>query len=73
MAGKNRAKNSIFIDKTGETLATTSAINAVNDALTSHLEDNMPHLIKDITNNKTYRYGLQVKDGVTQLIYEEVL
>ncbi len=35
MAGKNRAKNSVFIDKTGETLATVSAINAVNDALTS--------------------------------------
>lgn len=38
-----------------------------------HKADNMPHLIKDITNNKTYRYGLQVKDGVTQFIYEEVL
>ena len=35
MAGKNRAKNSVFIDKTGETLATASAIQTVNDALTS--------------------------------------
>ena len=35
MAGKNRAKNSVFIDKTGETLATASAIRTVNDALTS--------------------------------------
>ena len=77
MAGKNRAKNSVFIDKTGETLTgnvqLTNEINAVKDALTSHLEDNMPHRIKDITNNKTYRYGLQIKNGVTQFIYEEVL
>ena len=49
MAGKNRAKNSVFIDKTGETLATASAINAVNDALTSHLADYTTQiaLIKD--------------------------
>ena len=39
MAGKNRAKNSVFIDKTGEILATASAIKTVNDALTSHLAD----------------------------------
>ena len=50
-----------------------SKIKKVEADLASHKEDNMPHLIKDITNNKTYRYGLQVKDGVTQLIYEEVL
>ena len=43
------------------------------DDFTAHLAENMPHLIKDITNNKTYRYGIQVKDGVTQFIYEEVL
>ncbi len=53
--------------------ATASAVKTVNDALTSHKEDNMPHLIKDITNNKTYRYGLQIKNGATQFIYEEVL
>jgi hypothetical protein len=41
MAGKNRAKNSVFIDKTGETLATASAINAVNDALTSHVAEHV--------------------------------
>jgi len=43
MAGKNRAKNSVFIDKTGETLTghvqLTNEINAVKDALTSHLAE----------------------------------
>ena len=44
MAGKNRAKNSVFIDKTGEILTghvqLTNEINAVNDALTSHMAEN---------------------------------
>jgi hypothetical protein len=53
MAGKNRAKNSVFIDKTGEILTghvqLTNEINAVNDALTSHLADDVtlgdiPHI-----------------------------
>ena len=52
MAGKNRAKNSVFIDKTGETLATASAINAVNDALTSHLEDCASQIQKDSYNQR---------------------
>ena len=51
----------------------TKTVKELDDELASHKEDYMPHLIKDITNNKTYRYGLQVKDGVTQFIYEEVL
>ena len=52
MAGKNRAKNSVFIDKTGEILATASAINAVNDALTSHLEDCASQIQKDSYNQR---------------------
>jgi len=30
-------------------------------------------IAKDITNNKTYRYGLQIVNGVTQFTYEEVI
>lgn len=39
----------------------------------NHLNSNMPHLIVDTDTNKTYRYGLQVKNGMTQIIYEEVI
>ena len=52
---------------------TAGMYDEIKQAVTSHKEDNMPHLIKDITNNKTYRYGLQIKNGATQFIYEEVL
>jgi len=52
MAGKNRAKNSVFIDKTGETLATVSEINAVNDALTSQLAE-MATQLNSKVNDKT--------------------
>ncbi|MFY9376934.1 MAG: hypothetical protein WAP58_01860 [Peptococcia bacterium] len=51
----------------------TKTVKELDDELASHKEDNMPHRIKDITNNKTYRYGLQIKNGATQFIYEEVL
>lgn len=50
-----------------------SKIKKVEADLASHLAENMPHLIKDITTGKTYRYGLQIKDGATQFIFEEVL
>jgi hypothetical protein len=30
-------------------------------------------IAKDITNNKTYRYSLQIVNGVTQFVYEEVI
>jgi glycerol-3-phosphate responsive antiterminator len=38
-----------------------------------HLNSVMPHQIQDLDNNKSYRFGLQFKDGVTQFVYEEVL
>ena len=38
-----------------------------------HLASEMPHLVRDLDNDKTYRFGLRVKDGNTQLIYEEVM
>ena len=41
--------------------------------LANHKTENMPHLIYDKDNNKTYRYGYQYKDGGMQLIYEEVV
>ena len=42
-------------------------------AIETELLSNMPYRFKDITNNKTYRYGLQIQNGVTQIIYEEVI
>ena len=38
-----------------------------------HLASEMPHLVRDLDNDKTYRFGLRVKDGNTQLIYEEAI
>jgi uncharacterized protein YdcH (DUF465 family) len=60
MAGKNRAKNSVFIDKTGETLATVSAVNAVNDALTSQLAEMATQLNSKVT--KVEGKGLSTND-----------
>ena len=42
-------------------------------ALTQHTKDSMPHLIQDLDSGKTYKYGLQIQNGVTQFIYEEVV
>lgn len=57
-----------------------SKIKKVEADLASHKEDyvqhlasEMPHLVRDLDNDKTYRFGLRVKDGNTQLIYEEVM
>ena len=36
-------------------------------------ESTMPHKVTDVTNNKTYKMGLQIKDGKTQIMYEEVV
>jgi hypothetical protein len=52
---------------------TKGALQEVNLELINHKADTMPHLVRDITNNKTYRYGYQIQDGVTQLIFEEVV
>lgn len=48
-------------------------VSTLDIRITNHLADPMPHLIKDLDNNKTYRYGLQVQNRVTQFIYEEVI
>ena len=47
--------------------------NAVYDKVNSHDVGTMPHLVQDLDTAKTYRYGLQVQNGVTQFIYEEVI
>lgn len=52
---------------------TAGMYDEIKQAVILHKADTMPHQIKDITNDKKYRYGLQIKDGVTQLIYEEVV
>lgn len=39
-----------------------------------HKDEIMPHIMKDLKNNKTYRYGRQVsEEGVPQIISEEVI
>ena len=50
-----------------------TAVQEISAELVTHKADTMPHLIRDITNNKTYRYGYQIQDDVTQLIFEEVV
>ena len=52
---------------------TTETVKGNADAISSHLADNMPHLIQDLDAGKTYRYGLQIQNGVTQFVYEEVV
>ena len=53
--------------------ADVSYTKTADNALARHKADIMPHQIKDITNDKKYRYGLQIQNGVTQIIYEEVI
>lgn len=53
--------------------ADVTYVTAMATSFKTHLADGMPHLIQDITSNKTYRYGLQIQNGVTQFIYEEVV
>ena len=43
----------------------------IENDLTNHLNSTMPHKIKDLDNDKTYKFGLRIKNGVTQFIYEE--
>ena len=50
-----------------------TAVQEISAELVTHKADTMPHLIRDITNNKTYRYGYQIQNGITQFIYEEVV
>jgi hypothetical protein len=49
-------------------------VTSYNDALTSHLAENMPHQFINHKENKTYKFGFQVSvDGKPQIIYEEVV
>ena len=38
-----------------------------------HLASEMPHIIVDEDNDKTYFFGLRIKDGGTQFMYKEVM
>ena len=38
-----------------------------------HLNSEMPHIIVDEDNDKTYFFGLRIKDGGTQFMYKEVM
>lgn len=70
-----------LVDSEGTTYKTLKArndawegkVNENSTKLNEHKLANMPHQAKDITNNKTYKFGLQIKDGVTQIICEEVV
>lgn len=48
-------------------------IVGLGDDFTAHEVKIMPHFVKDLDTNKTYRYGLQIQGGITQFIYEEVI
>ena len=56
------------------------ALTEIHEKLDEHKEDyvqhlasEMPHLVRDLDNDKTYRFGLRVKEGNPQIIYEEVI
>jgi uncharacterized protein YdaU (DUF1376 family) len=53
--------------------ATASAVKTVNDALTSHLLDDMPHQTTDTSTSKTYTYGIAMQNGVVGILMEEVV
>ncbi len=38
-----------------------------------HLASEIPHLVRDLDNDKTYFFGLRIKDGGTQFMYKEVM
>ncbi|MEK5331569.1 hypothetical protein [Lysinibacillus sp. FSL W8-0992] len=49
----------------------SQAITAVDDKVTEHSEDIMPHKYMD--GPKTYRWGFRTVGGEPEFIYEEVL
>lgn len=49
----------------------SQAIGKVNNLVTTHLDDIMPH--KFVDGGKTYRWGFRTVDGEPEFIYEEVL
>lgn len=51
--------------------AISGATTEVQQQLTTHLTESMPHTFVD--NGKTYRWGFRTVDGEPEFIYEEVL
>ena len=45
----------------------------VQGAIDEHLNKTMPHEMKDVSTNKTYRFGLKQEGGYVKFIYEEVI
>jgi len=75
-------KINIGFDKVEEDLVNiiVTPLRSIKDELAAHKEDyvqhlasEMPHLVRDLDNDKTYRFGLRVKEGNPQIIYEEVI
>lgn len=60
----------VLLDVDPAAVATIADFNRVHDKLEAHLSSNKPHLVVD--GEKTYRFGLAVKDGKPGIIYEEV-
>ena len=61
MAGKNRAKNSVFIDKTGETLTGhVQLTNEINANETDKIVTADTDILSDYTTNKTVNTTLMV-------------
>lgn len=51
----------------------TSRLTIVEEKITAHQEDEMPHKYTDSTTGKTYKWGMGSENGVSYLIREEII
>ena len=51
----------------------TKTVKQIDDTITAHLADNMPHRAPDPSTGKVYRWGLAIQNGEWGIIYEEVV
>jgi len=68
---------SIVLDINDETehvyTADATYTKSLDSSFKEHQSSPLPHLIQDLDTGKTYRYGLQIQNGITQFVYEEVV
>lgn len=48
-------------------------IDGLQTQLDAHKSDNMPHLLYDVSQNKTVKIGMELSQGKPRLVFEEVL
>lgn len=51
----------------------TKTVKQLENELTSHKAESMPHITTDASTGKIYRYGIAVQNGGIGILYEEVL